>query len=213
MRTSRRASQTLRRRDAGEARHRLGRAAEVAAERMLSRRGLITLARNWRGGGGELDRVVLEGDTVVFVEVKARADGFRDAQHPPVSPAQRRRMRRAARAFRARFGIEERAYRFDLVTAGSAPLREPADIPRDPQAPSHAEPIRRAHAAFGVWPWRSPARTLAHSLRWRRDFMEGSRRPAQPAAASFLHHPPQTSPLVRGASNQRTQSNWGSDEH
>jgi len=95
----------------------LGRLAEQAAARMLERRRLTVLARNWRGGGGELDLVALEGDTLVFVEVKARTGGFLAAGHEPVSTHQRRRIVRAARAFRAYFGVTDAPHRFDLVTA------------------------------------------------------------------------------------------------
>ena len=38
----------------------------------LEGEGWTVLARNWRGGGGELDVVVQRGDALRFVEVKAR---------------------------------------------------------------------------------------------------------------------------------------------
>jgi len=91
-----------------------GRTGERAAERMLRREGLVILARNWRAGGGELDLVALEGDTIVFLEVKSRAEGF-SIPWPDVAPGQRRRIGRAARAFRERYGIERRPFRFDTV--------------------------------------------------------------------------------------------------
>ncbi|MHC4956711.1 MAG: YraN family protein, partial [Planctomycetota bacterium] len=89
-----------------------GRWGERAAERMLRRHGLIVLARNWRGNGGELDLALLEGDTLVFVEVKTRMSGFDDPR-TPVSNAQRTRILRAARAFRRRYGVTDRPARFD----------------------------------------------------------------------------------------------------
>jgi putative endonuclease len=55
---------------------RLGRIGEQLAGRYLERQGLIILDRNWRGADadvrGELDLVALDGDTVVFCEVKTR---------------------------------------------------------------------------------------------------------------------------------------------
>ena len=93
---------------------------------MLRRAGLIILARNWRGAGGELDLTALEGETLVFVEVKARASGFGDP-HPAVGEAQKRRIARAARAFRGRFGVSDLPFRFDLVTISGDPQR-PADL-------------------------------------------------------------------------------------
>ncbi|MGY4530971.1 putative endonuclease [Pseudomonas sp. TE3786] len=45
---------------------------EAEAFEHLRRHGLKLLSRNWRCKGGELDLVMLDGDTVVFVEVRAR---------------------------------------------------------------------------------------------------------------------------------------------
>ncbi|QKE65747.1 YraN family protein [Aquipseudomonas campi] len=49
-----------------------GRAAEVQAREHLQQQGLRLLAQNWLCRGGELDLVMLDGDTVVFVEVRYR---------------------------------------------------------------------------------------------------------------------------------------------
>lgn len=50
----------------------LGRAAEQAARQHLERNGLRLIEQNWSCRRGELDLVMLDGDTVVFVEVRAR---------------------------------------------------------------------------------------------------------------------------------------------
>jgi putative endonuclease len=49
-----------------------GQAAEAQALAYLRQQGLQLLARNWLCKGGELDLVMLDGDTVVFVEVRYR---------------------------------------------------------------------------------------------------------------------------------------------
>lgn len=49
-----------------------GPAAENHALAFLRGHGLQLLARNWRCKGGELDLVMLDADTVVFVEVRYR---------------------------------------------------------------------------------------------------------------------------------------------
>ncbi len=49
-----------------------GRQAESRARAFLEQRGLALLAQNWSCRRGELDLVMLEGDTVVFVEVRYR---------------------------------------------------------------------------------------------------------------------------------------------
>jgi len=47
-----------------------GRSAEAQALDHLVRQGLRLLERNWSCRSGELDLVMLDGDTVVFVEVR-----------------------------------------------------------------------------------------------------------------------------------------------
>lgn len=49
-----------------------GQAAENQALEFLQGQGLRLLTRNWRCKGGELDLVMLDADTVVFVEVRYR---------------------------------------------------------------------------------------------------------------------------------------------
>src|SRR5690554_6130389 len=51
---------------------RRGEAAERAAEAYLAARGLILLARNYRSPHGEIDLIMQDGQTVVFVEVRQR---------------------------------------------------------------------------------------------------------------------------------------------
>ena len=73
---------------------------EALVERVLVADGWLILARNWRGGGGELDVIARRGGPldaeVRFVEVKAR-----DQEDPladeAVSASKRTRLRRAAR--------------------------------------------------------------------------------------------------------------------
>ena len=55
---------------------RTGAAAEKQAERFLQKQGLRILARNYKTpgrGGGEIDLIAQDGDTLVFVEVRQRS--------------------------------------------------------------------------------------------------------------------------------------------
>ena len=52
-----------------------GREAEERACRMLRSRGWQVVARNWIGGGGELDIVASRWKTLLIVEVRLRASG------------------------------------------------------------------------------------------------------------------------------------------
>jgi putative endonuclease len=55
-----------------DSRQTTGRAAEQQARSHLEQQGLRLLAQNWACRVGELDLVMLDGDTVVFVEVRYR---------------------------------------------------------------------------------------------------------------------------------------------
>ena len=106
-------------------RRRIGLRGERLAEAQLKRAGLVILARNWRGGGGELDLAALDGETLVFIEVKTRSAWRDDEERAPVTVAQRRRIVAAARSFRHRYGVVQNPHRFDLieVEATSGALR------------------------------------------------------------------------------------------
>jgi len=133
----------------GRGRIRLGRRGERVAEKLLRRAGLIVLARNWRGGGGELDLTVLDGDTLVFVEVKTRTAGFDDPRQP-VSVSQRRRIRQAANAFRRRYAVPDLPARFDLVTVSlEAPSRTPGSW--DPRSWAPRGGSRATKRASAEW--------------------------------------------------------------
>ena len=92
-----------------------GRTGEKAAERELRRRGLTILERNVRAGGGEIDLVALDEETIVFVEVKARSDGARGSPEEAVDRRKRQAVVRAARALLRRRGLLDRPRRYDVV--------------------------------------------------------------------------------------------------
>ncbi len=109
---------------AADPRHVFGRFGEDAAAEHLRRRGFEILARNVRSSLGEIDLVALDGDVVVFVEVKARRRGPDDARRTraalvsgleAVDARKQRRLVRLAQAFLARAGWSGRAARFDVV--------------------------------------------------------------------------------------------------
>jgi len=96
---------------------RLGRWGERRCERYLRSKGLRTLARNYSCKVGELDLVMVDTDgTVVFVEVRSRANESFGPAEATVTPAKRQRVARAARHFLAVHDIQDRPLRFDVVT-------------------------------------------------------------------------------------------------
>lgn len=95
-----------------------GAAAEEAALAHLRRHGLALVQRNFRTpgrGGGEVDLIMREPDgTLVFVEVRQRADRHHGGAGASITGAKQRRIVFAARHFLLRLGSEP-ACRFDVV--------------------------------------------------------------------------------------------------
>jgi len=107
-------------------RARLGRWGERRCERFLKKKGLTTLARNYSCRSGELDLVMVDPDrTIVFVEVRSRADETFGPAEDTITPAKRQRLIRAARYFLATHQIEDRPLRFDIVTLILGPRGSP----------------------------------------------------------------------------------------
>jgi putative endonuclease len=99
---------------------------ERAASAFLQEQGLIALAANARYRDGELDLVMRDGDTLVFVEVRHRRSDAHGGGAASVDAPKRRRLVRAAQRFllaHPQFG--ELPCRFDVVEASGA-----ADAPR-----------------------------------------------------------------------------------
>lgn len=92
---------------------------EDIAVRFLKRRGYGIVATNAVVCGVEIDIIALDGDTVVFAEVKSSDS---DTAHPAerVSARQRARYVAAAQAYRVRHSLYDADFRFDVIeVAGS----------------------------------------------------------------------------------------------
>jgi putative endonuclease len=94
----------------------LGAAGEHHARLLLEGRGYHLVTRNWRCSAGELDLVMLDGDELVFVEVKTRRGERAGRADEAVTPTKARRMLSAAEWFLADHPEhEDRIWRCDLV--------------------------------------------------------------------------------------------------
>lgn len=92
-----------------------GQEGEAEAERYLRRKGYRIVARNVRSSLGELDLVAEDGQTLVFIEVKARRSGeFGGAIHA-VHRQKQQKLARLASQFLAQRHWMERSCRFDVV--------------------------------------------------------------------------------------------------
>lgn len=92
-----------------------GLSGEALAEQYLCRKGMRAIAHRYRGADGEIDLIMEEGETIVFVEVKARPKGQAGSGFMAVTPAKQRRMSHAAMCFLLEREWLERPVRFDVV--------------------------------------------------------------------------------------------------
>jgi putative endonuclease len=97
-------------------RHALGAQAERLAADHLERRGYRVIDRNYRYRGGELDLVARDGDTLVFVEVRARRSAAHGAPFETVGREKQRRVARTAEHWLVTHGLTRAFARFDVVS-------------------------------------------------------------------------------------------------
>ncbi len=99
-----------------------GERAEALAAAFVEGRGLRILARNYRCRHGELDLVARDGDTLVFIEVRHRADDRFGGAAASIGAAKRGRLLKAARHYLAGL-TDPPACRFDAVLLTGEPPR------------------------------------------------------------------------------------------
>lgn len=100
--------------------HGRGRAAEADAARWLKRNGYTIAAVNAVTRAGEIDVVARDGDTLCFIEVKARAGDSHGSALAAVGPAKRGRLARAAALWLARHPHDGPS-RFDVLALDGGP--------------------------------------------------------------------------------------------
>ena len=100
----------------GPAHLRTGEWGEAAAERALVAAGFKVLGRRVRAGRrGEIDLLMRDGEVLVFVEVKTRADESHGRPVESVGRDKRLQLSKAAVAYLKRLRSPPRHFRFDVV--------------------------------------------------------------------------------------------------
>ncbi len=94
----------------------VGRWGEESAARFLQEKGYQILEQNFRSQRGEIDLVVRDADTLVFVEVKAKQrDGFGEPEDR-VDQAKQAQIGRVAAAYLQQNELDDVDCRFDVVS-------------------------------------------------------------------------------------------------
>ena len=92
----------------------LGQEGEQLALQFLHGQGLMHVESNFRRPFGEIDLIMLDHATLVFVEVRSRAKGRFGGAAASVTPAKQRRLVLAAQAYLKRYPVVP-VCRFDLI--------------------------------------------------------------------------------------------------
>ena len=94
---------------------------DIAAE-FLQRQGLELLVTNYRYRTGEIDLIMIDDQTLVFVEVKQRRDSQFGRPEEPVDIAKQAKLRRTAASYLQRNDrLQSWTCRFDVVAITGSP--------------------------------------------------------------------------------------------
>ena len=93
----------------------LGASAETVAVLLLESRGYHIVERNFRCKLGELDIIAIDGDVMVFVEVRSRASAEHGDAVDSINTRKRRKVTRAAEVYLLQKKPSFLDYRFDVV--------------------------------------------------------------------------------------------------
>jgi putative endonuclease len=104
----------------------VGKSGEDLASAALERRGYAILERRYRTRGGEIDIVAMDGEVLVFVEVKTRYSSRFGSPAEAITRQKRRQIVSMAADYLARRRPVATGCRFDVVTVTLGALGGPA---------------------------------------------------------------------------------------
>lgn len=93
----------------------LGRQGEDAAAAFVEKLGWRVLDRNWHGSYGELDVIAQEGETVVFIEVKARRGAAFEDAFARVDKRKQASLALTAEEYLEAHGLADAMWRVDVI--------------------------------------------------------------------------------------------------
>jgi len=110
----------------------LGARGEDLAVRYLKKKGYKVIERNYRCQWGEIDLVARQGDTLVFVEIKARTSSDFGLPQDAVDRFKQEKLVQVARAYMAEHRLQETIpARFDVVAVQLTPSGPEMELIKD----------------------------------------------------------------------------------
>jgi putative endonuclease len=102
-------------------RKQIGRQGEEIAASYFAKRGYKILQRNWRCPGGELDLVMEQGQTLIFVEVRTRQGQRFGPAEESITPAKQSRLIELAQTYLQETETLHRSWRIDVAAVKLGP--------------------------------------------------------------------------------------------
>lgn len=109
----------------GRSRATLGQRGENVAAKYLRSQGYTIILRNFRCRLGEIDIIARDGKSIVFVEVKTRANDEMASLEDRVDEAKQKQLTSVAKFYLGRYGVPQPPARFDVVAIVWPPGRDP----------------------------------------------------------------------------------------
>jgi putative endonuclease len=100
--------------------HDFGRSAEMLAADWLKQKGYRIVGQNFRIGKGELDLIMQDRQTLVFVEVKARRTEKFGGTLYAIDARKQRQLTKLALTYLAQRGLSNISCRFDVVLVSTS---------------------------------------------------------------------------------------------
>lgn len=98
-----------------------GQKVEQLAAKYLTQHQLRVLAFNYRCRRGEIDLIMLEGDTIVFVEVRYRSNNSHGSPLESVDAHKQRKLLITAEHYLQQQHLDNASCRFDVIAAQGEP--------------------------------------------------------------------------------------------
>ncbi|HEX3269049.1 MAG TPA: YraN family protein [Ktedonobacterales bacterium] len=115
-------------------RMRLGASGERLAAGWLEARGYTIVATNWHCAYGEADLIAERAGELIFVEVKTRRGDALGAPEEAVTAAKQRKLIATTQTYLMENGIEDRAFRIDVIAVQLTPAGRLVEIRHYPAA-------------------------------------------------------------------------------
>jgi putative endonuclease len=105
----------------------LGKWGEELAAEYLQRKGYVIVERDWKSGHRDIDIIAVDGDVVVFVEVKTRRNNVFGEPEDSVNYMKLRNLRAAINHY-VKYKHLNNEIRFDVISITGTPEAGPPQI-------------------------------------------------------------------------------------